>query len=84
VSLKLMGWADARLFLRGSIAHSPGHWTLYGGSVSGRCSVEWVLGQGFSNTEAEGGPLWATEKNVALSGEASQAIFQTKRVDVEQ
>ena len=52
--------------------------------VSRHLVPEWVSCQGFFNTEAERGPRGATEKAVALSGEASKAVFQTRRVDVEQ
>jgi hypothetical protein len=53
-----------------------GHWALCGGSVSGHLVPEWVLGRGFFDTEAEGGPRGATEKKIALFGEASWAILQ--------
>jgi hypothetical protein len=93
-SLILMGRAHVRLFARGSTARTPGvwrvrgGWTLCGGSVSGHLVPERVLGQGFFDTAAERGPRRATEKNVALSGEAPlsgkvpQAIFRAKRVEV--
>jgi hypothetical protein len=60
-----------------------GRRTLYGGPVSRRCSVEWVLGQGFFNTEAEGGPRWATEKKFPSPNKALQTTVQTKRMEVE-
>jgi hypothetical protein len=59
------------------------HWTLYGGPVSRHSLPEWVLGQGFFDTEAERGPRWATEKNVASSDEVPKAVSQTKRMEVE-
>ena len=57
---------------------------MYGGLVSYHLMPEWVLGQGFFNTEAERGPRRATEKKVKVSGEAPRAILQVRRMEVEQ
>ena|ERR1700733_6971 len=61
-----------------------GRGTLCGGPVSRRSLPEWVLGQGFFDTEAAGGPLRATEKTAPSSDETPRAILQMRRMDVEQ
>jgi hypothetical protein len=45
-------------------------------------SPEWVLGQGFLNTEAEGGPRGATEKRVLPSGEAPSPDRKTAHAQI--